>query len=294
MGMTVLGMVVMTGILTAEVLIVGQQHGRLSWPYGDLVPGNYLTKAGLPAFCVLVALAVSGKRPVNALAALVSFITIILSVITGERINFLIRACAGMLAGLVWKPKFSRYAALVAIEMLAVVTVLFAAPNIGIRFIDHFIKDLPIHEESAYYQVMYGGVVAFETSPILGIGTGNYRIMCPQIMQEKAEAACHPHPHNYYIQMLAETGFIGFIFGCIMIGAILWKTGQTSLRGRSHVIVATAFIVPLGFFFPTQSTADFFGQWNNIFMWSALALALAAGNIVSAGEKLSMQAKLPK
>jgi O-antigen ligase len=294
MGMTALGMVVMTGILTAEVLIVGQQHGRLSWPYGDLVPGNYLTKAGLPAFCVLVALAVSGKRPVNALAALVSFITIILSVITGERINFLIRACAGMLAGLVWKPKFSRYAALVAIEMLAVVTVLFAAPNIGIRFIDHFIKDLPIHEESAYYQVMYGGVVAFETSPILGIGTGNYRIMCPQIMQEKAEAACHPHPHNYYIQMLAETGFIGFIFGCIMIGAILWKTGQTSLRGRSHVIVATAFIVPLGFFFPTQSTADFFGQWNNIFMWSALALALAAGNIVSAGEKLSMQAKLPK
>jgi len=291
MGMTVLGMAVMTGILTAEVLIVGQQHGRLSWPYGDLVPGNYLAKAGLPAFCVLVALAVSGKRPVNALAALISFITIILSVITGERINFLVRACAGMLAGLVWQPKFSRYAALVAIEMLAVVTVLFAVPNIGIRFIDHFIKDLPIHQESAYYQVMYGGVVAFKTSPILGIGTGNYRIMCPEIMQEKAEGACHPHPHNYYIQMLAETGFIGLIFGCIMIGAILWKTGQTSLRGRSHVIAATAFIVPLGFFFPTQSTADFFGQWNNIFMWSALALALAAGNIVSAGEKLSMQAK---
>ena len=94
--------------------------------------------------------------------------------------------------------------------------------------------------------------------------------------------------------MLAETGFIGFIFGCIMIGAILWKTGQTSLRGRSHVIVATAFIVPLGFFFPTQSTADFFGQWNNIFMWSALALALAAGNILSTDEKLSMQAKLFK
>ena len=69
---------------------------------------------------------------------------------------------------------------------------------------------------------------------------------------------------------------------------------QISLQRRSHVIAATAFIVPLGFFFPLQSTADFFGQWNNIFMWSALALALAAGNIVSAGEKLSMQAKSPK
>ena len=113
MGMTALGMVMMTGILTAEIFIVGQQGGRLSWPYGDLVPGNYLAKAGLPAFCVLVALAVSDKRPVNSLAAIVSFVTIILSVVTGERINFIIRACGGMLAGLVWRPKFSRYAVLV-------------------------------------------------------------------------------------------------------------------------------------------------------------------------------------
>ena len=27
---------------------------------------------------------------------------------------------------------------------------------------------------------------------------------------------------------------------------------------------------------PTGARADFFGQWNNIFMWSAIALALAA------------------
>ena len=282
MGMTVLGMVIMTGILTAEVLIVGQQGGRLSWPYGDLVPGNYLAKAGLPAFCVLVALAVSSKRPINAAASVVSLVTIILSVITGERINFLIRACGGMLAGLIWRPKFSRFGVLVLIEILAIVTVFFAAPNIGNRFVDTFIAQLPTHEESSYYRVMNSGIITFETAPILGIGTGNYRIMCPEIMQEKADGACHPHPHNYYIQMLAETGVIGFIFGCIMIGAILWRTARTSWYGREHVITATAVIVPFGFFFPIQSTADFFGQWNNIFMWSAIALVLAARNMLPA------------
>ena len=281
MSMTVIGMVLMTGILTAEVLIVGQQGGRLSWPYGDLVPGNYLAKTGLPAFCVLVALAVSAKRPVNAAASVVSFVTIILSVITGERINFLIRACGGMLAGLIWRPKLSRFGILVLIEILAIATVFFAAPNIGNRFLDNFISQLPTQEESPYYRVMNSGMVAFETAPILGIGTGNYRILCPGIMQEKADGACHPHPHNYYIQMLAETGMIGFVFGCIMIGAILWWTARISWLGREHVITATAFIVPLGFFFPLQSTADFFGQWNNVFMWSAIALALASGNIRS-------------
>ena len=50
----------MTGILTAEMLIEGQKGVRLTWPYGDLVPGSYLA-AGLPAFCTMVA-AVGGKR----------------------------------------------------------------------------------------------------------------------------------------------------------------------------------------------------------------------------------------
>ena len=293
MWMTALGMVMMTGILITELIIVGQQGGRLSWPYGDLVPGNYLAKAGLPAFCVLVALAVSDRRPANSLAAIVSFITIILSVVSGERINFLIRAFGGMLAGLAWRPKFSRYAVLVLVEMLAVVTVFFVTPNIGNRFIDSFLEQLPTQNESPYYRVMHSGLAAFDTAPILGIGTGNYRIMCPNIMQEMAARFCHPHPHNYYIQMLAETGVVGFLFGCLMIGAILWKVGIASWRGRSHVIGATAVIVPLGFFFPLQSTADFFGQWNNILMWSAIGLVLAAGNLVDAHSSNDFKATLP-
>ena len=116
MGTTMLGMMVMTGILIAEIVIVGQQGGRLSWPYGDLVSGNYLTKVGLPAFSVLVALAVSSHRAIAVPSAIISLITILLSVMTGERINFIIRACGGMLAAFVWKPKWNRIAGLAVIE----------------------------------------------------------------------------------------------------------------------------------------------------------------------------------
>jgi hypothetical protein len=31
-------------------------------------------------------------------------------------------------------------------------------------------------------------------------------------------------------------------------------------------------------FWPIRSSADFFGQWNNIFLWSAVALALAVAH----------------
>ena len=98
---------VMTGILTVEMIVEGQKGGRLTWPYNDLVPGNYLSKVGLPAFTVMVALAIGGSRKIAGLMALTSLITIVLSVLTGERINFLIRACGGMLAGLIWRPRFS-------------------------------------------------------------------------------------------------------------------------------------------------------------------------------------------
>ena len=107
------GVLIMSGILLAEFMIIGQTHGRLSWPYGDLTPGNYLAKAGLPLFCVLVALAVSAKNKIAILAALVSLITIIASVLSGERINFILRAIGGMLAGIVYKPIWSRYLLLI-------------------------------------------------------------------------------------------------------------------------------------------------------------------------------------
>ena len=87
-----IGLLLMTGILIAEILIVGPQGGRLSWPYGDLTPGNYLAKACLPIFCVLVAIAVANKESCPAIAAIISLITISVSVFAGERINFIIRA----------------------------------------------------------------------------------------------------------------------------------------------------------------------------------------------------------
>jgi hypothetical protein len=51
------------------------------------------------------------------------------------------------------------------------------------------------------------------------------------------------------------------------------------LKNRENVFVATAWVIPFGLFWPIATTADFFGQWNNIFMWSAVALALSGDAI---------------
>ena len=99
---TALGLIAMCIILTAEIIIVGQQGGRLSWPYGDLVPGNYVAKVGLPAFTIMVALAVSVKGRVAALSGIIALFTMVISVMTGSGSTFssaLVAACWRGLSG---------------------------------------------------------------------------------------------------------------------------------------------------------------------------------------------------
>ena len=276
---TGIGMMMMTGILTAEMLIEGQKGGRLTWPYGDLVPGNYLAKAGLPAFCVMVALAVGGKGKTSFLMGALASFSLALSVLAGERINLIIRICAGILAGASWKFAWRKLALVTAGFSVVILSVFMFQGSMEGRFTTAILNDLPIGVDSDYYRVMGGGVMTFLDSPLLGIGTANYRDLCPDMLAEGSAFRCDNHPHNFYIQMLAETGVLGFAAGLFMISAMIITLFRAGRANNQNVAAATAYIVPLGLFFPLQSTADFFGQWNNIFLWSAVALSMAVVNL---------------
>ena len=274
-------MMVMSIILAAELLIIGQTHSRLTWPYGDLVPGNFLAKACLPASVVAFALITSASRGIAGLSAIFTVLSMIASLMTGERINFLIRLCSGMIAAIAWRPKTPRVMGLVVIFSGSVTALLLAVPGLATRFISYFATQLPFHTESGYYKAMMPGWLAFEQSPITGIGPGNLRLLCHEVTAGSSAYACHPHPHNYYLQMVGEAGVIGLVTGTLFLGSIFWACARPALRNRDNVVVATMWIVPFAFFWPIASTADFFGQWNNIFMWSAVAVALAGAQIGS-------------
>ena len=111
-----IGMFIMCLILIAEVIF--EPKTRLTWPYGDLVPGGYISKVSLPLFCVLMAIAVSKKGKAGLFSGFIGLLSIIVSVITGERTNFLIRACGGLLASIVWKPKLIMFSLLTALHLL--------------------------------------------------------------------------------------------------------------------------------------------------------------------------------
>jgi len=79
--------------------------------------------------------------------------------------------------------------------------------------------------------------------------------------------------------------------GVLMIVAILWSTFAARSRNKNNVIASTVFIVPLALFFPIATTSDFFGQWNNVFLWSSVALSLAAAKTLEFDTKKEVDAK---
>lgn len=100
---TSLGLLAMCGILTAEILIEGQKGGCLFWPYGDLMPGNYIADVGMPAFVICVAYAVRSDGCLANKLGILANSTMVISIITGERMSFIIGSCAGMLGALFWR-----------------------------------------------------------------------------------------------------------------------------------------------------------------------------------------------
>ena len=52
----------------------------------------------------------------------------------------------------------------------------------------------------------------FKDQPIFGHGPKMFRAICKDEKYATGITSCMPHPHNFYIQLLAETGIIGFLF----------------------------------------------------------------------------------
>ena len=51
----------------------------------------------------------------------------------------------------------------------------------------------------------------FKHNKIFGVGNKMYRKLCNKDEYFVNDFSCTTHPHNFYLQVLAENGLIGFI-----------------------------------------------------------------------------------
>ncbi|MBD1109354.1 O-antigen ligase family protein [Pelagibacterales bacterium SAG-MED50] len=72
----------------------------------------------------------------------------------------------------------------------------------------------------------------FKDQPLFGHGPRMFRIICKEKKYSTGIGPCMTHPHNFYVQLLAETGAVGFLF----IFSILGYVSYAALRQLKSII----------------------------------------------------------
>ena len=97
-------------------------------------------------------------------------------------------------------------------------------------------------------------------------------------------SACNTHPHNFYFQLLAETGLLGFIYVSLLfifISFLLIQNFIFYITNSSKKVADSELCLLVGFFlvlWPLTTNGNFFNNWINLMNFYPLGIYLFLRN----------------
>lgn len=218
---------------------------------------------------------------------LLIFTTLIIIFLSGERASFFYSILLLFYLLLMLKNYFFK---------ITIILILFALSVLSIINFDESIKNRMIKQTQIQVGLKENKVIVFSTehqghylvaldlfknNPFLGVGPKNFRKHCfGNINYAKKPYICSSHPHNTYIQLLSETGLIGFLFVAFIFLIILFYSAKHLYLKifkkkiyftNSEVCFLAAFLITL---WPIVPNGNFFNNFLNIIYFFPVALFL--------------------
>ena len=281
-------------------------YGRLTGPFGDeLIPGSYLSKFGLFGFVFLISL----KKLENNIIIQSLYLSVIILVcyISGERMAFATFSLSLLLL-LIFLDGFRKS---IILSILIGVLFIFLSSYLHPFYNDfnviestqyhqgqkiekffqcendtekicskiiniqpNFFEVIKNFETSAYGEIYLLSFKMFLDNPITGIGINNFKYLCNYNALYKnmmVNYECASHPHNIYIQWLAEGGLIVFILFILylffLVKFIINNTGDKKYKIISIVII-------LLMFWPIMSTGSLIKNWFGVTTFFIIGLCM--------------------
>lgn len=137
--------------------------------------------------------------------------------------------------------------------------------------------------KTEYGKIYYTGIKLFEDNKIFGVGNKNFRLLCEKNFQKEflknndinqEKFRCNNHPHQIYIEILAEHGLLGFlIFITLLI--IFIKDNLFFILKKKDLVLSCLFLIILINFIPILPGGSFFTSFNSTIFWLNFSLFYA-------------------
>ncbi|EDZ60880.1 O-Antigen Polymerase family protein [Candidatus Pelagibacter sp. HTCC7211] len=203
---------------------------RISSLFGDeLVMGSYLSRL-FPLLFALFLIKPKQKFEIYFIGILFILVDVLIFM-SGERTAFFFLNLSTVFIILLIKKyqKFRLVTFIVAMFFVVILSLnssnltdrMFLSPakNMGlIKSSNQKTIFTPVHD--SHLKTAYK---MFQDKPIFGHGPKMFRIKCSDSKYSTGQQPCSTHPHNFYVQLLAETGIVGFIFLLSAICYVLYS-----------------------------------------------------------------------
>jgi len=184
---------------------------RISSFFGnELILGSYLSRL-FPLLFALFLLKRKKNKEIYFMSTLFVFLGGLIY-ISGERAAFFFYILS-LIFIIIFVKQFLKLIILFFCSIIIIAILTFSFSEVKDRMIANPVisikKSIFTPEHDSLIRTAYN---MFLDKPIFGHGPKMFRVICKDEKYATGVAPCTTHPHNFYIQLLAETGIIGFSF----------------------------------------------------------------------------------
>jgi O-antigen ligase len=152
----------------------------------------------------------------------------------------------------------------------------------GIHFEDQLESNISIIDYvkiSNYGPHFYAAIDIFKKNKLFGTGLKTFRIECANasVEPEMENRKCNTHPHQIYLEILSETGIIGFLLFFSFFLKIIFKSIKVYLKSNDLILLSLCGFV-ISQILPFLPSGSFFTSFSAIIFWINISLIYSLVN----------------
>ena len=146
--------------------------------------------------------------------------------------------------------------------------------------VNQFYSTITNFSISPWGRLFHSAYLVFDSNIVFGVGLKNYSIVCdtqivdPLYYVKDLPQFCSTHPHHFYLEILTESGIVGFFLLFLFFGFFFYSTIKKIKKLRNNVIYKKfkgllygSILILLIYFWPIKTSGRFFNNWNGSFFW---------------------------